>query len=111
MDRNNLIEGFHEAMLDIYRAAAEIGYYPSLFLRMVNDRGGLAAARQLINDARPSEGFARLWELNRLDLSVEAVALREPWSQLFTPEELASARKRLEDHHFDPTKVSGPSAS
>jgi hypothetical protein len=105
MDRDKVTAAFHEAMLDIYRAANEIGYRPGLFLRMVNDRGGLAAARQLINDRKPSDGFTRLWQLKRLDLSVEAVALREPWNQLFTPEELTRARERLISYEFDPDKA------
>lgn len=62
----------------------------------------MAAARQLINDRHPSEGFTRLWELKRLDLAVEALVLREPWAGLFTPEELLRARERLLDYEYDP---------
>ncbi len=36
-------------------------------------------------------------EYGRLDLTVEAVVLQKPWRDLFTAEELATARKRLQD--------------
>ena len=87
---------FHQEMLRIYREATRFEYYPRYFLRMVNERGGLAAAKQLLA-GEPSSGFTRLWEEQRLDLSVEAVVLREPWSALFTDIELAEARRRLEE--------------
>src|SRR4051812_11654626 len=108
MESAKLVEAFHEAMLEIYRAASEIGYHPTMFLRMVTERGGLAAARQLINDRKPSDGFTRLWELKRLDLSVEAVALQKRWRQLFTVDELAAARQRLLLYNFDPDTVASP---
>ena len=93
---------FHEEMLRIYQEATRFEYYARYFLRMVNERGGLAAARQLLGGAEPSSGFTKLWEEGRLDLSVEALVLREPWSALFTDVELAEARRRLEDLGYDP---------
>jgi flagellar M-ring protein FliF len=42
-----------------------------------------------------SEGFTRLWELNSLHLSMEAIILQEPYCQLFTSEQLQIARTRL----------------
>jgi len=90
---------FDQAMLGIYREAkVEEGYIASFFLQMVYDLGGLAAAKQLINSTTPSEGFTRLWELGRLDLTVESVALEPRWKTLFTPEELRRARQRLDQY-------------
>ena len=40
---------------------------------MLHDIGAVQTAWQLINASQPSEGYTRLWELKRLDLSVEAV--------------------------------------
>lgn len=85
-------------MLHIYDAAAELGYRPTFFLRMVQQCGGLEAARHLLDTPAPSEGFTRLWELGRLDLSVEAVALREEFCGLFTERQLEVARRRLEEY-------------
>ena len=64
---------------------------------MLTEHGGLIAAKKLIADPKYSDGLTKLWELKRLDLSVEALVLREPWSKLFTTEELASARKKLNE--------------
>ncbi len=98
----NMESRFHEEMVAIYRDATEFGYYPSYFLRMVVNQGGLVAAKQLLGSSAPSSGFARLWEKQRLDLSVEALVLREPWTALFTDAELTEALRRLEELGYDP---------
>ena len=93
--------GFGEAMLAIYREASDIGYTPSIFLRMLNEKGALQTARQLINASQPSDGYTRLWELGRLDLSVEAVVHdNAEWHSLFTQDELDRCRKRLTDYDY-----------
>ena len=88
---------FHREMLRIYDEAKGFNYYPTYFLRMVVDRGGLSAAKQLLSGSELSDGFVRLWEEQRLCISVEALALRDPWNVLFTREELAEAKRRLDD--------------
>jgi hypothetical protein len=99
---------FHEAMLDIYRRAkSEAGYTASLFLKMVSEVGGLEAARRLINAPDVSDGYTRLWDLHRLDLSVEAVALCDQWEPLFSREELRTARHRLKEYGYDPDERAG----
>lgn len=93
---------FHEAMLDIYkRAKAEARYNAKLFLQMVVNHGGLQAARKLINSNEPSSGYTRLWELDRLDLSVEAVVVQSSqYHSLFTKEELVICENRLRDYEY-----------
>ena len=93
---------FHEEMVRIYHEATEFGYYPTYFLQMVANDGGLSAAKRLINSDDASSGFVRLWEEGRLDLSVEALALQEPWSALFTDAELDAARHRLKELGYNP---------
>ena len=97
MAQSDIEQRFHQAMLRIYCECETFGYRPTRFLRMVNERGGLKTARRLLHADHLSDGFARLWEEQRLDLSVEAVVLREPWRRLFTEVELAIASRRLED--------------
>ena len=77
------------------RTIDETGYHPILFIQMLHERGGLATAQALINSPKPSSGFTTLWEKGRLDLTVEAIVLGDPWSTLFTPDELTIARRRL----------------
>ena len=62
---------------------------------MVTDQGGLQAAKALLSTSAYSEGLTRLWEEKRLDISMEATILNEPWRGLFTDEELKVAKKKL----------------
>lgn len=90
---------------ELWRCVEEckaLGYNPAYFVQMLDDRGGLATVKKLINDNTPSDGFTRLWELQRLDLTVEAVALRSPYSALVTQAERMKARRRLEEYGYRP---------
>lgn len=91
---------FNKAMFSIYDQAALLGYRPTEFRSMVEKLGGVTSAKQLINKPRVSEGFGRLWELGRLDLSVEALVLRPEWQALFEAEEKARARQRLTEANY-----------
>ncbi|MES2209276.1 MAG: DUF262 domain-containing protein [Chloroflexota bacterium] len=89
-------ERFHQAMLEVHdRAKREAGYNASRFLSMVSDIGGLETAKRLLQATDPSEGFVALWSKGRLDLSVEAQALRPEFQGLFSEEALHRARQRL----------------
>ena len=46
--------------------------YPSYFLQMLNEYGAVEATRRLVNGEKMPEGFSRLWEMKRLDLTLEA---------------------------------------
>lgn len=92
---------FGQAMLTIYHDASAIGYRPSVFFRMLTEQGAIQTAKQLINAPRPSDGYTRLWELKRLDLSVEALVHNNAeWHVLFTQDELRRCRKRLSDYSY-----------
>lgn len=102
MSEKDVKAQFHQEMLRIYKEAAGFGYRPTYFLRMVNEQGGLVAARKLLRDGTVSYGFVQLWRKGRLDISVEAVVLDPRWRDLFTSNELDVARRRLEDAGFKP---------
>ena len=92
---------FGEAMFSIYREAKGIGYTPSIFFRMLHEKGAIETARQLINASQPPDGYTRLWELKRLDLSVEAVVHdNAEWHELFIEDELQRCEKRLSDYGY-----------
>ncbi|GAA6190904.1 hypothetical protein [Phaeobacter sp. NW0010-22] len=93
---------FDQAMFNIYqRAKNEVGYTATVFLGMISDRGGLPTAKALINSAKPSDGYTALYELGRLDLTVEAMVLETPeWHDLFTEDELKRARRRLVQYGY-----------
>ena len=88
---------FHDEMVRTGQETARDVYIPRRFIDMVNESGGLGAAKRLLNPPDVSDGFRRLWEAKRLDLTVEAVVLQDKWVSLFTLEELSTARQRLED--------------
>jgi hypothetical protein len=91
-------------MLDVYRRAKrEAGYNAAYFLQMVEEVGGLEAARRLLRTGSVSSGFSALWEKGRLDLSVEAVVLRDRFAGLFTDDELDIARNRLAEYGYRPS--------
>ena len=99
------VKQFDAAMFDIYRRAkSEAGYSATIFLRMITDRGGLATAKYLINSSNPSDGYTHLHLKNRLDLTVEAMVVKYArWHELFTPDELARARHRLNQFGYSDT--------
>jgi hypothetical protein len=87
-------------MRGLYDEALKEGYQASYFLQMLFERGGLATAKTLINSNMPSDGFTKLWELDRLDLSVEALVLDPEWRELFTSNERRCSQRRLEDYGY-----------
>ena len=93
----DLESAFEQAMYDIYTTAQrECDYTASYFYQMLEESGGIGAAKRLLNTETPSDGFTRLWECGRLDLTVEAVIWDNiEWHSLFTQEEMNVVRNRL----------------
>jgi hypothetical protein len=92
---------FEQAMIDLYQTAIdECNYRATRFLQMVLEHGGLATARTLLATNIPSEGFTRLWECRRLDLTLEAQILRPEFAELFTEEQKATAAQRLKEYGY-----------
>ncbi len=79
----------------VRRALVEIKYNAGDFRGMINADGGYRAAVTLLTAKNPSEGFSKLWEKGRLDLSLEALVLDKEWSPYFSADLLEIARTRL----------------
>jgi hypothetical protein len=79
------------------------GYNPTHFVRMLDQHGALDTARHLLKSAEPQEGQFTLWKKNLLHLSIEALALDPRFQPLFSSEELACARQRLEELGYSAT--------
>ena len=94
--RKPTIAQFEAAMTNIYHEARASGYTASGFRRMLQEQGALSTARRLVLSPQPSPGFGELLLLNRLDLTVEALIVQEPWRRLFEPQVLNAARRRLD---------------
>jgi len=88
---------FHAAMLNTYDIAKANGYRPTYFLQMVQQYGGVAAAKRLLAKHEIRAGLMTLREHNLFDASMEALVIQERFASLFTPEEIAEARWRLDE--------------
>jgi hypothetical protein len=91
-----LEKAFEDAMLDTAEVSRRYNYNPTYFVQMVHEHGGVGTAKRLLANSAPQTGLFRLQELDRLDISMEAIVLQKQFQSLFTEEELAEARRRLE---------------
>ena len=88
-------------MIDTYKLAIrDCHYTATYFLRLFDTYGGVGAAKRLPATDTPSDGFTRLWECDRLDLTVEAHVIRPEYASLFTEQEIQIARNRLVQYGF-----------
>ena len=88
-------------MVNIYkRSYRECGYRPTRFLEMVDRKGALIAAKELIMKAG-TEGFTKLWKLGRLDLSLEALICSGKYNELFTNEEIEICKEKLREYNYN----------
>ena len=81
-------EKFLVALEKARAQAAEIG----VRIRPIAD---LAGAKRCLSGHRESDGFFRLADKGRLELSLEALAVKKQFTGLFTDEEANNALTRL----------------
>jgi hypothetical protein len=86
---------WRQEMVQIYDDALAIGYEASGFRKLMASYGPITAAKILINMDGGSDGYTELWKLKRLDISVEARALKPQFRSLFSDVELSRCRNRL----------------
>ena len=101
---SNLERQFDDQAMAVYENGKRVlGYNGTRFLQKIRADGGLAAAKSWLrpkkND-KPTNGFLKLVDYGRLDLSLEALVLAEPWNTLFTDGELDVARQRLTKYGY-----------
>lgn len=94
---------FEEETREICRQARVIRYNPVRFEQMLSEYGALSTARRLLDSDRFHDGFTRLWQEGRLDISLECCVLKPVFRRLFTDQQLNVARRRLRELDFDPT--------
>lgn len=101
-----LVDEFDQRMQELYRAGkTEARFSAPLFGEMLKQHGGLDTARRFIHSPDFAPGFTKLWERQRLDLTVEAVIVEEPkWHPLFSAEELEVCRSRLGEYGYPAAK-------
>ena len=102
LEQTNIELKFDQRMLLVYeQAKAELNYHATRFQSLVRSVGGVDAAKQLLSTRHYSEGLTRLWEEGRLDISMEAAVLEKSWQELFTADELETAKLRLTKLGYD----------
>ena len=87
------------------------GYSTKAFRASLAENGPVEAVSRVIKSEPKTSGFTALVQLDRLDLTGEAIALSGPWKALFDPTVLDQARKRLIEYKRpDLAKASPPRA-
>ena len=66
-------------------------------MRPVERLKALESARRMLSGNRDSDGFGSLQKMGRLDLSLEALAVKKAYTVLFSDEEVNNALMRLLD--------------
>lgn len=94
-----------KAVYDLGRS--EAGYTASYFLGMLAQHGAQDTAHRLLTSPAISDGFAELWERGRLDLTVEAIVIEHPFTELFSQEEVEQAQRRLKQFGYKPKEATG----
>lgn len=95
MAEPNLENSLQNEFLRATRQCIALGYHPTGFLQMLDKHGAIATSIRLVMGHH--EGFERLWKLKRLDLSVEAIIMKQPFCTLFTPDILERAHEKLRE--------------
>jgi hypothetical protein len=98
-----LERAFHDQVMketDFVRR--EYNYPATHFRQMVanNPKGAVGVAHKLLATDKWHDGFTKMWEIGRLDLTIEARAVDDQYRELFTDEERARAGKKLKDLGF-----------
>jgi hypothetical protein len=92
-----LDQQFHQSMIGLYENAKQYDYFATYFKQMIDQHGGLESAKRLLAKLEIQEGLMKLWELNLLDQSMEALVIQDRFRPLFTEAEVAEAHRRLEE--------------
>ena len=99
--QSDLETEFAQRMKAVYdRGRTEAGYNAAYFLSMLSQYGPQETAHRLLASPAISDGFAELWERGRLDLTVEALVIEPQFTQLFTENEMQTAKRRLDQFGY-----------
>ncbi len=93
---DELEKQFHHAMIGVADFANQ-HKFGFRFRQMIDEHGAVESAKRLLATREIQTGLMRLWEMGSLSKSMEALVIQERFQPLFTPEEIAEARRRLEE--------------
>ena len=84
-----------QAFITAWAKAREQAARLGIRMRPVADEDALKTAHRCLSGHRESDCFYLLADKHRLDLTLEALAVQKPFTQLFTDEEANEALQRL----------------
>lgn len=90
-----------EKLISAWRKNREEAVALGVRMRPIPEENPIAQLHRLLTGNRVSDGFARLSELGRLDLSPEALAVDKRFTSLFSDEEANNALTRLLDGGYN----------
>ena len=92
-----LQQRFEDEMWRIHREArlATARYDGRWFEGQLRQTGSVATAKRVLSSKEIQSGFTDMVLVGRTDLTVEALACDPQWRELFTPEEIREAQRRL----------------
>lgn len=107
-------EEFTAYLRSAVRQAEALKYNPTRFKGMIEADGGYETVKRVLAGGKPSDGFMKLWELGRLDLTCEAIIVESKWRQYFDDDLIERAERllresRYEFKRFEPIAVAGGS--
>jgi Protein of unknown function DUF262/Protein of unknown function (DUF1524) len=92
-----LVARFHMDAVRLHtRGRDEAGHNDRPLLDMLTNLGGLHTAKNILHQPGPTPGFRVLSQQGRPDLTIEALVLNPNYAPMFTEDELATARERLD---------------
>ena len=80
-----------------WKTARESAEKLGVRMRPVPQEKALETAQRSLSGNRDSDGFAALQKLGRLDLTLEALAVKKAYTALFTDDQVNNALMRLLD--------------
>lgn len=92
----NLEDEFDAKLRAAVDECCKLGYYPTRFIQMLDARGAKCTAATLVVSGDVQTGFQKLIDWGSPELTMESIMLQPEFVGLFTKEQLAAARWRLE---------------
>jgi len=97
-DNQETLRKLRRAVNDTYEVLAKMGFGDREGL---DEYGAVAMTHRHLKSKFATAGFTRLWEMGRLELSIEAIVLQPEFQSLYSDEELAVARERLANKGYE----------
>ena len=93
---------FNNEVLQSVEDSKKIGYVPTRFIQMLqqSDNNAYEVVQRLVTKEATS-GLEKLWEHDRLDLSVEAIIVQPRYQELFSDEIIKICKRKLKQFGYE----------